>query len=218
MSVRLIDWIERLQADVPARDGVPTSDQYQQAILDAVVDFNNRATRQKVATIQIVSGQASYAMPADFWKYIRMTWRTARDVIISPEGLIPLSPFQPPDHHTITGLTLTFYPTPQYTVPRDLWYGAGHVLSTVDEAQVYAEMLPQEQNIIHLRAQYLALMKLANIATQQAWSYNLGAEGVNKTVLADKIREQAKELQADYEARVKAWVGDHASTAKYEIY
>jgi hypothetical protein len=218
MSVSLVTWIERLQGDVPAHDGVPSSEQCQQAIMEAVTDFNTRATRQKVATIQIKSGQATYDLPPDFWKYIRLTWRTAKDVIISPDGLIPLSPFQPADHHTISGLTISFYPTPQYTVPRDLWYGAGHVLNGDIDNPAYAEMLPQEQGIIHLLAQSKALMLQANAAARQAWSYNLGSEGVNKTTLADKLRDQAKELKGDYEEKVKRIVGMVSSTARYEIY
>jgi hypothetical protein len=220
MGITLSAWVTRLQDDVPARNGVPTSTQYPQAIKDAVIDFNNRATRQKVITLQITSGQASYSLPTDFWKYVRLTWRTAKEVIISPQGLIPLTPFRPWDKHTIdiSALTITFYPTPQYTFPRDLWYGAGHVLSGTTGSETYAEMSQQEYDIAHLLAQYHALMKQANKATQDAWQYQLGQESVNKTSLADKIREQARELKTQYDDEVKKWVGSQGTVARYEIY
>jgi len=59
MPISLEILITRLQSDVPARSGVPDSGQYEQAVRDAVGDFNQRAPMQKVAVLSVVSG----AMP-----------------------------------------------------------------------------------------------------------------------------------------------------------
>jgi hypothetical protein len=66
MSVTLADLVSRLQADVPARNGVPSPAQYEQAVEDAVEGYGLRRPMQKTSDVAVVSGTASYGLPADF--------------------------------------------------------------------------------------------------------------------------------------------------------
>ena len=92
MAETLANLSGRLAELVAARNGTPTSAQYDQAVRDAVADFNDRAPRTKITTLTMVAGTASYALPADFLKPIVIESLTTPDgVIISPAGLIPVS-------------------------------------------------------------------------------------------------------------------------------
>jgi len=195
MPISLEILITRLQSDVPARSGVPDSGQYEQAVRDAVGDFNQRAPMQKVAVLSVVSGAAAYSLPADFVRVISLQSLTEPgSVIVSGSGLIPTSAaFR--ERYTIAGLTITFYPTPTYTLARELWYAAGHVLD-IDDA--YPNMTPDVASSVILKAQAIALMLQANKAAQEAWSYQIGDERVSKEKLAAELRAQAQAAEARY--------------------
>src|SRR5687768_4507420 len=92
MSTELSDLIDKLQSKVPARNDVPSDSQYRQAVIDAVDDFSLRASREKITTLQIVSGTATYDLPADFVKIIKLEGLACGDGVLNTSaGLIPLS-------------------------------------------------------------------------------------------------------------------------------
>ncbi len=195
MSTAIADLITRLQANVPARGGVPTSEQYRQSVLDGVEALNDRLTRRKIMTLAIVSGQATYSLPADFVRLIRLESMVYEGgVILSPEGIIPMNAAIRSETYTINNGQITFYPTPQYTIARELEYGAGHVLAS----DAYAEMDSNEARLLLMHAQSICLTWQANAAAADAWSYQLGDERVSKERLAAELREQAKELERQF--------------------
>lgn len=188
-----------------ARNGVPSSTQYEQCVRDAAADFSRRAPMQKVATLDIVSGTATYALPADFVKVIRLASaiQPQSGVLITGDGLIPVSgAFR--ERAMVQGGRLVISPTPAYTLARELWYMAALAL---DDNNVYQDMTNETSAIVLLKAQALALGLQANAATQEAWSYTIGDESVTKTQLAAQIREQAQALNEEYASAVAAYVG-----------
>jgi hypothetical protein len=205
MPVTLNLLSSRLQAAVSARNGVPSSEQYEQCVRDAVADFSRRAPMQKVITINVTSGTASYALPADFVKMIRFAsaLNTQAGVLNTSAGLIPVSgAFK--ERVMMQGGSLVLSPTPTYTMERELWYMAGLVLNS---SNAYADMTDTVAAIVMKKAQALALTLQANRATQEAWSYTIGDESVTKTQLAAQIREQAQALDGEYLAAVEAYIG-----------
>ena len=127
MSVTLADLVSRLQAGVPARNGVPSSEQYEQAVEDAVEDYGTRRPMQKTTDVAVVSGTASYGLPADFVKLIKFESVLATEgVLNTADGLIPVSStFK--ERVMVQGSSLVISPTPTYSATRRLWYAAKHV-------------------------------------------------------------------------------------------
>jgi hypothetical protein len=234
MSVTLSDLTARLTAAVSARNGVPSAAQYTQAVKDAVGGYSQRVTIPKHSTLSIVSGMAGYALPSDFLFVVKLpSASNPSGVIVSDAGLVPVgAPMQwqpsmyPADARisdwpsrwnetwNITGLTITFYPTPTYTMTRELWYAAGHVL---DSNSAYPDMVEDDARIALLLAQSLALTLKANAAADEAWNYSIGPESVNKTVLAAAIRGQAEALRTQYEEAVVRRIGSVGVRADYDV-
>lgn len=204
MSTAMADLVSRLQAAVPAMGGLPTDEQYRHAIMDAVEALNDRMSRRKITTLAIVSGAASYNLPADFVRMIRLDGLLSGDgVMISPEGIIPMNAPMHEETWTISNGQIIFYPTPGYSMTREMEYGAGHVLA--DEA--YAEMGSAEARLALMHAQAMCLTWQANAAAAQAWSYQIGDERVSKEQLATGLREQAKDLERQFWAAVNERIG-----------
>jgi len=207
VSQTLSNLVARVTADVPAWNSVPSSTQYSQAVKDAVADFNRRSKRTKITTLSIVSGTATYSLPADFISLIQLEAFTTPDgVIISGDGLIPVSATWD-EVWTITNGQITFYPTPTYNLSRDLKYAAGHVLTGEEEDQAFAEMGDDEAALVVLKAAAICLGKQSSKASQQAWQYAIGDEKVNKEKLAGSFREDKKEKDKEYRDGVQAFVG-----------
>jgi hypothetical protein len=212
MSIALSALVSRLQADVPARNGVPSSAQYGQAVKDAVADYTSRRPLRKLTTLSIVSGTATYDLPDDFQKVIRLESLLSQDgVIHSCDGLIPVSATYEENYYIVAG-QITFDPTPQYTVSRDLWYAAKHTLDGSDE---YPDMSEDDAGVLLLKAQARCLALQANKAAQEAWQYAIGDERVNKEKLAESLRNQAKALEQEYKEAVKTSVGPIGMRASY---
>jgi len=194
----------RLQNSVAARGGVPGDGQYEQAIRDAVADFNNAATRMKVTSLAIQSGTATYALPDDLVKFVKLQSLTHHDptLVISSDGLIPISPgFE--EFVNIEGVTLRITPTPTYTMTRELWYGAGHF----ETEGAYAEMTEREAAIILLLAQSITLSFQANVAAGALTSEQIGDERVTRESIARDTQKQADGYLARYREAVKGYVG-----------
>lgn len=205
MSVALADLVARLTAAVPAYGGVPTSTQYELAVKDAVMDFSRRAGMKKLATLSIVAGTAAYSLPNDYLKFIRFENEGVflNGLQITSQGIIPLNgPIV--EQHTIAGLTITFYPTPQFTGPRYLWYKAGYQLTT----GAYADMTDEVASIIMLKAQALAWKLVGGKAgTTAGWKYTVGDVTIDKTNVGKILGEWTRGFDGEYEERVKAYIG-----------
>jgi hypothetical protein len=213
MATALATLVSRLESDVPARGGVPSASQYDHCARDAVADYGRRNSLRKLTTLAIVSGTASYTLPDDFLKVIVLESLTSPDgVIISGEGLIPVSATYR-ERYYIVGSTITFDPTPAYTVSRDLWYAAAYVLDATD---VYADMTDEVAGAVMLKAQALALQLQANKAAQEAWQYAIGDEKVSKEKLAEALARQATEAERRYLATVQAQIGPVGMRADYD--
>lgn len=205
MAIDLETLTNRLAADVPARDGIPSADQYERCVTDAVADWSRRNSMERYVTISVVSGTATYTLPTDFLRVIRLVaLGGVSDTVVTGGGALIPVPAGFSESYTIAGQTITFVPTPTYTLERELWYAAGHVLDD-DE---YPYLTDDDVAVLMLLAQSKAIMLQANAASLQSYQYAFGDERVSKEKLADSLRAQAKELETQYrEAATRAGGG-----------
>lgn len=205
---------KKLMELIAARSGTPSFRQYTLAIMDAVADYSDRRALEKTAELSIVSGTASYDLPADFLRLISLETATATDgTLVSDAGLIPVSDtFR--EQYVIAGDQITFIPTPQYTTTKRLWYGAAYVLNN-DE--IYADLGREGERLVMLKAQAIALQIQANKAAQEAWQYAIGDERVNKEKLAEALAKRAKEMSDEYEAVIEKQAGQVGLRSYYGL-
>lgn len=208
MAIAFSTLVARLKTAVPADNEVPSNGQYEQAIRDAVLDFNAQVTRLKVTTIAVRVGVATYALPADFTKLIALKGLSLSrpDLLITPAGLVPLSdPWQ--EVVSIEGSVLRLTPTPVYTAQRELRYGAGHVESGEDFSTVYAEMSEREARLIVLYAKSLAYGYQASAKVGAVAEYKLGDVSAKLGHAAADLQASAAAALADYTAAIKRYIG-----------
>lgn len=212
MSIPFAYLKERLISNVPVHEGVPDDKQYTQAVIDAVADYSRRCPVELYADLNIVSGIATYDLPADFLTILSLALPSSESgVLHTAGGLVEVSkswkmPF------AIAGRTLTFEETPTAALTLTLKYSAEHVL---DENSDYEYMTQAEADIMMLKAQANALMVLANSVIMQAWSYRLEGESVSKEKLPAVIREQAEAFETNYDRRIRARTGAHGIRSRY---
>ena len=217
MSILLSDLVERLAADVPAEDSVPSNMQYEKAVQDAVRDFSERCGLEQIAELSIVPGTATYDLPADYLKMIALeSFASADGVIISAQGIIPISANWE-EQHTIRNEQITFYPTPTFTMARELRYKAAWIGTDIeaessgDEADTdYETMSEREARIVLLKAQANALGKQSNALSGQTLKYSLGAVSVDKGSTIDEKRRKADSFNDDYLAACDKYNGQVA--------
>lgn len=204
----------KLMELVSARGGTPNFRQYTLAIMDAAADYSERKPLEKTTTLSIVSGTASYDLPADFLRLISLESATATDgTLISDAGLIPVSDtFK--EYYTIAGGQITFIPTPQYTTTKRLWYGAAYLLN---DDEIYADLGREGERLVMLKAQAIALQIQANKVAQEAWQYAIGDERVNKEKLAEALSKRAKEMSDQYEAAIEKQAGQVGMRSYYGL-
>lgn len=217
MSVALDDLVARLQADVPARGGSPTEAQYENAIKDAVADYARRRPMTRITTLAITDRTASYDLPNDFLSVIALDSFSHQDgVLHSGAGLVPLSSDWN-ERYTVNGKSITFTPTPTYTLNRTLRYAAGHMLDDADE---YPYLTDEDVGILILKAQALALrvQALATItaSTGEIVEYQIGDERVKKVGASQALRETATTLEHEYLDAIAAAVGPAGRRARYD--
>jgi hypothetical protein len=214
MAVSLEALVARLQNAVPAEDEVPGDTQYEQAVEDAVADYSRRNPLRRLATLSIRSGTATYDLPADFLKIITLESLTSQDgVIVTGAGLIPVSATYR-ERYCVTGRRqITFSPAPQYTVDRNLWYAAAHVL---DDGE-YPDMTAEDAAIVMLKARSLALDLQANSVAGDGWMYQIGDEKVDKRGKVENTRQAARDLETQYLEAVQAAIGAVGMRADYDL-
>lgn len=197
--------LESLQAEVPAQNDVPTEAQYHTALRKAVSDFSGRAGPMKRTTISIIPNTASYPLPDDFLEEIRMELPAIGEVYSQPGGqLIPLNVSFREEQYAISGTTITFYPTPQYTMDRVLWYRAGHILS---DAKQYPDMTDEHADIVLLKARAECYRYLHMSAAPDGWRYSIGDVTVDKSGQTTSLRAISADLNTEYLDRIEQYIG-----------
>lgn len=213
MSYTLADLIARLLSDVPAVNGRPTAEQYDAAVRSAVGQFSNRSGMVKRVQINVVSGTASYTLPDDFLNLIKFDDVVEGSVLVQPGGgLIPLGPGFALERYTIAGRTLTLIPTPGYTLTRGIWYKAGHAL---DASDAYPDMTEDMADIVLVKAAANALRYLGVGVAGDGWKYSIGDVAIDKSGQPRSYREIANTLDAEFDQRVKDFVGPVGVRATY---
>jgi len=219
MSILLSDLVERLAVDVPAEDSVPSNTQYEKAVVDAVRDFSERCGLEQIAELSIVPGTATYDLPADYLKMIALeSFASADGVLISAQGIIPISANWE-EQHTIRNGQITFYPTPTFTMAREMRYKAAWIGTDIeaessgDEADTeYETMSEREARIVLLKAQANAIGKQANALSGHTLKYSLGAVSVDKGEAVDEKRKKVDSFNDDYLAACDKYNGQIAMT------
>lgn len=191
--------INRLAGAVPDRNGVPTDDQYEQAVRDAVNDYSRRHPLRRTWVLHVIEGTATYELPADFLKLIILASLSSPDnqLINSPAGLIPISANWS-ERYTIAGKKITFFPVPGYSMARLMDYSALHLATGEAGTEEYEDMAIDDEDIVLLKAQSIALMLQANAAAKLAWQYQIGDERVSMEKLSTELRAQANALGDQY--------------------
>ncbi len=210
MSIALADLVTRLQGEVPAQDSTPSATQYNDAVKDAVHAYNGRIGRRKYAEIAVTSGTAVYALPADFMKVIELISvgaAVAGGVLINHTGIIPVSSTWT-EEHTIAGRSITFIPTPAYTLSRYLWYKAGHVLSGTSPDEEYADMLDYEVSVIMLKAQAIAWRLVGTKASRtKGWKYQIGDVMIDKSNVGKQLSGWMSDFDTEFDRRINHLIG-----------
>ena len=216
MSILLSDLVERLAADVPAEDSVPSNTQYEKAVQDAVRDFSERCGLVQIAELSIVPGTATYDLPADYLKMIALeSFASADGVLISAQGLIPISANWE-EQHTIRNGQITFYPTPTFTMAREMRYKAAWIGTDIEAEESvaadtdYETMGEREARVVLLKAQANALGKQSNALSGQTLKYSLGAVSVDKGSTVDEKRKKVDSFNSDYLAACEKYNGQVA--------
>lgn len=217
MSIALATLVTRLQGHVPAANGRPTSTEYENAIKDAVSDFNNRVGIRRRATLTMVSGTATYNLPSDFHSLIEFsTLPTFNGALaISSDGLIPLASGTglTAEEYEVIGQQITIYPTPGYSGTRYLWYKAGHYL---DGSSNYPIMTEADVAIIMLKARASAWRFYGEGNSGESMSYSFGSVRVDKKPTAgSSVADRAKGLETEYEDAIKVRIGALLRQQKY---
>lgn len=214
MSTHLFDMAARLEQAVPANNGVPAD--YEKLVRDAVWQLSQDAPLMKRGSIAIVSGTASYDLPADFLRMVdfpELSTRNYGDVLLHGSGIIPLSAdFE--EEYSIGGGQVTFDPTPNYSMARKFRYAAFYALSDNN----YTTLDENMARIALLYAQYLAVVEQANKLVSGAWKYTIGDESVDKSRLGDQFTSQAKALLEQYQHALESLSkGAFGMTATYKL-
>lgn len=210
MAIALSTLVDRLELLAPARDGVPTEADYTQHVKDAVEQLSVDAPMIRLATLNVVSGTATYTLASDFLFLIGMeSALNPSGIIIGDNGIIPVGDaFQ--EEQEITGGQITLYPTPGYTLSRDYKYSARHVL----DSGSYTRLTENGARVALLYAQHLAMSQQANGMAGSGWKYQIGDEMVDKTRQADGLRNQALTLLDQYQRAIQPMKG-YGSRATY---
>lgn len=206
MSKALADMVADLQEDVPAVDAVPSDAQYERAIKDAVAEFSRLCGLVKNTTISIVSGTATYDLPADFLKKIlfESPYDPQHGVMITTTGIIPFGTLAPFDEEiTIRNLVMTIYPTPQYTMARYLEYKAAWVL---DESDEYP-LTDDEVQIVMLKAKAIAFEKINNASASSGIKYTMGNFAVDKTGVGEGYAKKVTDFETQFTKACKDYNG-----------
>lgn len=185
-------------------DSLPLPAYYESAIADSLAQLAQDVPLIRTATLNIVAGTASYSLPADFLFPIALAGmvQAGDGVLLTGAGIVP-APISFSERYEVAGGQITFYPTPTYTMSRELRYGAGYAL--VDGE--YPRLTQNGARLALLYAQYLVGLEKANSVAGQGWKYQIGDEMVDKSNQGKSIMAQADGLLKQYQSAVKQLKG-----------
>lgn len=191
-------------AQLAPPDSQPLPEYYEQAVHDAVAQLAQDVPLTRTVTINVTPGTAIYTLPADFLFPISLSGmaRAEDGVLLTGAGIIP-TPAGWSERYEVSGGELTLYPTPTYTVSRELRYGAGYAL--VDGE--YPRLTHNGARLALLYAQYLVRLEYANSVAGSGWKYQIGDEMVDKSGQGKNIMAQADGLLKQYQSAVKGLKG-----------
>jgi hypothetical protein len=206
VAISVAELVARLSADVPEYDGAPTDQQYRRAVLDAVADLSARKPMVKAAALDVVAGQASYALPEDFLRFITLEIPAAQDgVIVTGDGVVPVGTRSPVDWRTeIVGSVLTLDPTPTFDFTYTLRYAAKHALAGDAPNDRYETLTDELASVALLKARAIALGFIAAKVSRDAWLYKEAEQQVDKREQSKAIRAEAVAANDEYLAAIKA--------------
>jgi len=190
MAQLLSDLVARVKADVPAYNSVPSDDQYEQAVEDAIDAYSLRNPIVATETLSLEEDTADYDLPDDFLEVIRLRAPESED-------------YQAEEWEVKGDGTITFYPTPDVDHDYELRYCARHTGEASGDDISYADLTDTDARVLLLYAKSLCLQLQADKAARDAWQYSEGDQAVNKTAQAKAFREMKQEALADYERELK---------------
>lgn len=198
MTKTLEDLVDQLEEDVPARNNVPSTTQYERSVMEAVRDFSRRCGKKKRAELSIVSGTASYELPDDFLKMIQLISLTGVDgVINSNNGLIPVSS-DFCEEYIIDDGQITFYPTPGYSMTREYTYKRAWIMTGDPGDEEFETMGEEEADIVLKKAKALCLDILAKDQAGRGFKYQIGDEMVDKSNVGTDFQKSVKGADDEY--------------------
>lgn len=215
MAVTLADLKSRLQSAVPARGSVPSSGDYEQHVKDGVLQLSSDVPLVRVATLSIVNGTATYNLASDFLFLVELEGIASADgVILSDAGIVPVSALWE-ESYTVDGSTISFDPTPTYTMSRDYRYAALYELTGSPGSETYSRLTLNGARVALLYAQYLALTQQANVVAGDGWKYQIGDEMVDKSNQGRGLLGQAAGLLTQYQMAVGQQRKGYGSRERY---
>jgi hypothetical protein len=213
MSVAFSDLVERLKVIFPAQDGSPTTAQYEAAVVSGISEFSQRDNRIKRASIDIVSGTGSYAMPADFLKLVSFDDLFESSTIVQPGGkLIATNTTMQEELHWFDGTNLVISPPPEYTLTRYFQYKARHVQ---DDNGNYAELGEEEAEIALIAAQKHMLVMLSGTRAFDGFSYTFGDVRIDKSNAVKSFGDAIKLLDKQFDERISQYAPTTGIRSRY---
>jgi len=146
---------------------------------------------RKIAPLEVVRGQASYTLPADFARFIKLS--------VPKCGLMPTA-MRP----MVQGDRLVLHPIPDYSGQRELHYAARYIR---DADQVYPDLTEAIAPIVLLKAKAILTNLLANSTGGDGWKYKIGDEEVDKSNQGGNLRENANHFHEVYMEAVTRHIG-----------
>ena len=210
----LTELVARVTALVPAQGGKPTAAQYAQAVRDAVHDFGRRCPRMLYGSLSIVAGTATYNLPDGFQRLIELEGLAA-DTYRNGDGFLVVfdTATGTAEQHVISGSTITFYPTPAYTLARNLWYAAGYPYAAGSDT--FTGLTADAEEIVMLRAQANTLRVAAQVtAGGRGINYQIGDVSIQRAVTQPHM-QLAGELDSAYADACRSLVGFIGARAEY---
>lgn len=200
----LTEMVEQLATLVPPMNGVPSDDQYERAIVEAIADFGRRVPRLLWATLDIVAGTATYTLPAGFQRLIGMD-PPATGPFYNNDGFLVAGITAPNERYTITGNEIKFIPAPTYTAVRLIRYAAGMPYDAEDD--VFVGLDAAHESIILLRARATAQRTQTLSGDGGGLTYRIGDVSVDKSAATQSALAQADEWDAAYNDAVRSLTG-----------
>ena len=218
MAVSIDVLIERLYSDVAQQNGIPVDMQYRAAVESAVNDFSEVVGMVKSVEISVVSGTATYDLPADFISFIKFIGSFNDGILVPPGGkIIPLGSNVNSEQAFVNGGKLLLVPTPNYTADRDVLYLAGY---TLDVSDVYQDLTSHLALIIAPKAAANLLKLVKTSAASGSFRFTFGDLTVDKSNATKALSEAAGQFEAEYASLVKKHngpIGLRASFSSSEI-